>query len=931
MQGTVVDKLVLELRAETSQLRKDLNGVKNQLKGAESSSKGLQISLRQVATALAAIGATQVIGSIIQTTRTFEDLRATLKALTGSVDAADLSFKIIQDFTATTTFQLAGVTQGFITLLQAGIVPTTDALKDFGNLAAAFDKDISVLAQAVFRAMTGEMEMLKQFNVVMKVEGDKFKATFNGVTQEVDRNGEAIAEYIRGISKANFPTAIEERANTLTGAISNLQDALDVFKAAIGEEIRPILIDLARDMTDFFNESQKGAETIGKVLAGAFQFLADTTRLLINNMDVLKGIFLGMTGAMILNGFVSLVDLFVKLHKVAKQSVKAEALLLVLRTRGLALVGLGALMGGTLTVVNKMLNEDDAESTSLKKDKNTQLREEIANNERLGQLLTKTLSAQQLFTKSEMEMVSTMQQLTKGSEKLEDRLNRLFGFDLTTRTQKFNESLKDMRKVFADQQFIQEINKEPGKNQRFMEVNPFDTDDFFFSNATGNMALALSQTLDQSFINQFNKDFSPEKIAELLGFHGGKAKIVLKMVEDGGKMVPKVMARVLREGTLNALTGEDLFAQFLGFDSALDMENFSSNILPIGNVQDAIAQFRKGVAGGITGADSLGLGAGDPFQELKFLIDPKNQNSTIAFMEKMIAGGFLPASMKDDVNHLQNFRNLLQQIIDDGEQSAHVLGDMAGALFDIAEQAKHPEISFADFTDEILNNRKEMSGFFEDIKQKYPDAFADLDEFIAFSKKGVNALRDEVQTASELFSGEMLQAVVSATNQFTNQFVDALLTGQSALESFRSFAKNIVGQIISIFIQMAVVNKIINGIFGFKPGEEGYQPEMDIGNFFNSGDAGGGRMQRGRPRLVGERGPELFVPDMSGNLMNNMNTNNVGSTPIVINQSLNFATGVQQTVRAEVMGLMPQITEASKSAVAEAALRGGTFKRSLVG
>ena len=38
MQGTVVDKLVLELRAETSQLRKDLDGVKRQLKGAESSS-----------------------------------------------------------------------------------------------------------------------------------------------------------------------------------------------------------------------------------------------------------------------------------------------------------------------------------------------------------------------------------------------------------------------------------------------------------------------------------------------------------------------------------------------------------------------------------------------------------------------------------------------------------------------------------------------------------------------------------------------------------------------------------------------------------------------------------------------------------------------------------------------------------------------------
>ena len=82
-----------------------------------------------------------------------------------------------------------------------------------------------------------------------------------------------------------------------------------------------------------------------------------------------------------------------------------------------------------------------------------------------------------------------------------------------------------------------------------------------------------------------------------------------------------------------------------------------------------------------------------------------------------------------------------------------------------------------------------MGKLFDDIKQKYPEAFADLDEFIHFAKEGVNSLRDTVKTSSELFSGEMLQAVVSATNQFTNQFVDALLTGQSALESFRSFAK----------------------------------------------------------------------------------------------------------------------------------------------
>jgi len=46
---------------------------------------------------------------------------------------------------------------------------------------------------------------------------------------------------------------------------------------------------------------------------------------------------------------------------------------------------------------------------------------------------------------------------------------------------------------------------------------------------------------------------------------------------------------------------------------------------------------------------------------------------------------------------------------------------------------------------------------------------------------------------------------------------------------------------------------------------------------------------------------------------------------VVVNQVINVTTGVQQTVRAEIMGLMPQIQEASKAAVLDAKRRGGSF------
>lgn len=50
-----------------------------------------------------------------------------------------------------------------------------------------------------------------------------------------------------------------------------------------------------------------------------------------------------------------------------------------------------------------------------------------------------------------------------------------------------------------------------------------------------------------------------------------------------------------------------------------------------------------------------------------------------------------------------------------------------------------------------------------------------------------------------------------------------------------------------------------------------------------------------------------------------------GMQPVVVNQTINVTTGVQQTVRAEIANLMPQISEAAKSAVAEGRMRGGSY------
>ena len=90
-------------------------------------------------------------------------------------------------------------------------------------------------------------------------------------------------------------------------------------------------------------------------------------------------------------------------------------------------------------------------------------------------------------------------------------------------------------------------------------------------------------------------------------------------------------------------------------------------------------------------------------------------------------------------------------------------------------------------------------------------------------------------------------------------------------------------------------------------------------------------MRRGQPFLVGERGPELFVPHTAGTLRNGNDTRSMGGAGIVINQSINLTTGVAATVRSEVTKMMPTISEVTKASVLEAASRGGKFKRGLMG
>jgi len=165
----------------------------------------------------------------------------------------------------------------------------------------------------------------------------------------------------------------------------------------------------------------------------------------------------------------------------------------------------------------------------------------------------------------------------------------------------------------------------------------------------------------------------------------------------------------------------------------------------------------------------------------------------------------------------------------------------------------------------------------------------------------------------------------------SSSFADMALGSKVALEDFEKMFKDFVKQMIAQAIKLLIVNAILKALGvpirydgkGFKAGEGDY-----FGNAQAS--AGGGAMSRGRPYLVGERGPELIIPASSGTIKNAHDTRNAmkgGAT--VVNQTINVETGVSQTVRAEMLSLLPVIKQDTLAAVADGKRRGGSFGQAL--
>lgn len=104
-----------------------------------------------------------------------------------------------------------------------------------------------------------------------------------------------------------------------------------------------------------------------------------------------------------------------------------------------------------------------------------------------------------------------------------------------------------------------------------------------------------------------------------------------------------------------------------------------------------------------------------------------------------------------------------------------------------------------------------------------------------------------------------------------------------------------------------------------------------IGNAFASllGFADGGRPPVGRASIVGERGPELFVPDRPGTIIPNDFGGGLGGGMVVNIDARGAAPGVEALIRREMAALSASIEPRIDARVVRQANRGGGFAKAV--
>lgn len=168
----------------------------------------------------------------------------------------------------------------------------------------------------------------------------------------------------------------------------------------------------------------------------------------------------------------------------------------------------------------------------------------------------------------------------------------------------------------------------------------------------------------------------------------------------------------------------------------------------------------------------------------------------------------------------------------------------------------------------------------EGLRQKYADLANEIEKTTALQVAAadpVNQLMQQYKDNIEDTRGQIASLAATVTNELgtaLSSSISGLIDGTTTVqEAFSRMFENIGKAFIDMATQMLAQKLVLTVLQAFSSG--GGTPILGnkIGNFgggnFGGFFADGGRPPLGKASLIGERGPELFVPDTAGTIISN--------------------------------------------------------------
>ena len=227
----------------------------------------------------------------------------------------------------------------------------------------------------------------------------------------------------------------------------------------------------------------------------------------------------------------------------------------------------------------------------------------------------------------------------------------------------------------------------------------------------------------------------------------------------------------------------------------------------------------------------------------------------------------------DEINGLEGKR---ADVVRDSETAIKDLNKEAFALATLTPDA------FAEF-----DKFRQRNGQIMALKETLVEAGIETSKITELTRQYGEAL-DNLDTAKETFErtgrliGGIQDTIRQAANESGNALASIFIRGGDAAEVFGNIVNNVLERIISNILNAQLLDPLGDfaaSVFasflgggsnfgGSKALAGGVPPAQPLGLF---GFARGGRPQTNRPALVGEEGPEIFVPDRAGTIISNRN------------------------------------------------------------